>query len=211
MRVPMRPADELVAFEKLIADGKCVADVAAGFGVIEAVVKRRLALARVSPVLLRQLPRRLHAFTLTDDHAKQEAIGAGLQKWNRNASAVRQMLSEDAIPATDPRVRFLGVDAYEAAGGLVRRDMFSDENQGTQILGPAKLTRLVGEKLEALASRAQADGRKWVEVQSNLGHAAIGNLRRLPPQPVPLSAKHEAKLQQLEENASPSKAKSPMM
>ncbi|MGH9436516.1 MAG: ParB/RepB/Spo0J family partition protein [Terriglobia bacterium] len=48
-REPMHPADEFEAFRQLIAHGKCVADVAARFGVTEAVVNRRLALARVSP------------------------------------------------------------------------------------------------------------------------------------------------------------------
>ena len=75
MRVPMHPADEFIAFQKLIADGKCIADVAARFGVSEAVVNRRLALARVSPALLQQYRDGnlnldiLQAFTLTDDHA----------------------------------------------------------------------------------------------------------------------------------------------
>ena len=44
MRVPVHPADEFEAFQRLILNGKSVADVAARFGVTEAVVLRRLAL-----------------------------------------------------------------------------------------------------------------------------------------------------------------------
>ena len=74
MRVPMHPADEFEAFQRLITPGKPVADVAARFGVTEAVVLRRLALARVSPALLAKYRdgemslEILQAFTLTDDH-----------------------------------------------------------------------------------------------------------------------------------------------
>jgi len=51
-RCPMHPADEFESFARLTSAGKSVADVAARFGVTEAVVNRRLALARVSPTLI---------------------------------------------------------------------------------------------------------------------------------------------------------------
>jgi ParB family transcriptional regulator, chromosome partitioning protein len=53
VRVAMHPADEFEAFLKLMEEGKSVSDIAARFGVIETVVNRRLALARLSPSLLR--------------------------------------------------------------------------------------------------------------------------------------------------------------
>jgi ParB family chromosome partitioning protein len=48
----MHPADEFEAFLALIESGRNEADVAARFGVTEAVVKRRLKLARISPVVM---------------------------------------------------------------------------------------------------------------------------------------------------------------
>jgi ParB family transcriptional regulator, chromosome partitioning protein len=51
-REPMHPADEFDAFKALIESGVPVADVAARFGVTEAVVKQRLKLASVSPSLI---------------------------------------------------------------------------------------------------------------------------------------------------------------
>lgn len=47
----MHPADEFEAFRDLVDGGMPEADVAARFGVTEAVVKQRLKLARVSPKL----------------------------------------------------------------------------------------------------------------------------------------------------------------
>ena len=49
---PMHPAAQFIAFKRLCDNGKSIADIAASFGVTEAVVSRRLALARVSPLLL---------------------------------------------------------------------------------------------------------------------------------------------------------------
>ena len=205
MRLPMHPADEFLAFQKLIADGKCVADVAAHFGVSETVVNRRLALARVSPVLLQHYRDQLlslellQAFTLTDDHAAQEAVWEGLQPWQRQPHTIRGMLSRNTIPATDKQVRFVGLAQYEAQGGTLRSDLFADGNEGVQILDPAKLTQLVGEKLQTLADEVKAEGWKWVAIQPDIDPQFTGKLRRLPPQPIPLPAKQEAALQKLSE------------
>lgn len=160
----MHPADEFQAFRELIANGKSVPDVAARFGVSEAVVTRRLALARVSPALLQKYREGemnlelLQAFTLTDDHETQEQIWNELQPWDRSPQTVRRLLSKDDIPARDKRVRFVGLSKYEAEGGLVKRDLFHDGEQGVYILDAAKLTRLVNEKLETLAEEVKADG-----------------------------------------------------
>ena len=203
MRVPMHPADEFVAFQKLIVDGKCVADVAARFGVSEALVNRRLALARVSPALLQQYREGnlnldlLQAFTLTDDHSKQEELWASLPQWERNAQAVRRRLSLDSIPATDKCVRFVGLENYEAAGGALKRDLFAEGDQGIQILNPATLSRLAGEKLQALADQVRAEGWKWVEVPVEGDYQAIARMRRVPAPIAALPAKQEAKLRKL--------------
>jgi len=64
----------------LAKQGKDVADVAARFGTTETVVRKRLALARVSPVLLQQFRdedmsfAQLSAFTVSDDHEKQVTV-----------------------------------------------------------------------------------------------------------------------------------------
>ena len=52
VREQMHPADEFEAFRDLSDKGMPAADVAARFGVTEAVVSKRLKLARVSPVIL---------------------------------------------------------------------------------------------------------------------------------------------------------------
>jgi ParB family chromosome partitioning protein len=40
------------------------------------------------------------------------------------------MLTETAVRASDKRAVFVGVDAYEAAGGIVLRDLFQSDDGG---------------------------------------------------------------------------------
>ncbi len=54
MREEMHPLDQYEAFDVLAKQGKDIADIAARFGTTETVVRKRLALARVSPILLQQ-------------------------------------------------------------------------------------------------------------------------------------------------------------
>ena len=203
-RVPMHPADEFEAFQHLLTAGKSVADIAARFGVTEAVVNRRLALARVSPMLLAKYREGelnlelLQAFTLTDDHEAQEAVWSQLQPWDRREQTIRRMLSSNDIPATDKRVRFVGLPTYEAEGGAVRRDLFADEEQGTYVADTATLTRLVNDKLQGIADAVKAEGWKWVEVQPDLDHQWVSRHKRVYAPKAPLSSELAAEVETLE-------------
>lgn len=188
-REPMHPADELEAFRQLIDRGKCVADVAARFGVTEAVVHRRLALARVSPALLQKYREGemnlelLQAFTLTDDHGTQEQIWNELPSWDRNPHRVRSLLSKGDIPAGDKRVRFVGLSNYEAAGGAVKRDLFHDGEQGVYILPTwsARNSKLSLEKRKRTAGNGQRCSRNSIPRSSANGNASTPRSFPYPP------------------------------
>lgn len=200
VRANMHPADEFEAFQRLLETGKSAADIAARFGVTEAVVLRRLALARVNPTLLQKYRagemnlELLQAFTLTDNQQLQEQVWNQLRSWDREPSQVRAMLSQNEIPADDKRVRFVTLQRYEEEGGTVRRDLFAEEEDGVYIQDAVLLSRLVSEKLALLAADLQEDGWKWVEVQPEQNHQASARMRRLSPEPAPLSPKRQAKL-----------------
>ena len=196
---------EVSAFRALIDAGNSVADVAARFGVSENVVNCRLALARVSPVLWKLYEEEqvtlgvLQAFTLVEDHATQERIWNDLPPWDRDKpNVIRRILLKEEIPATDKRVRFVGLTAYEAAGGIVHRDLFSEGEDGASLADPELLHRLVNEKLQTLATDAKAEGWKWIDVQPQIDHQALGRFRRIEPTPVPLPKKDAAKVAKLE-------------
>jgi ParB family chromosome partitioning protein len=184
VRVAMHPADQFEAWRGLIDGGASVPDIAARFGMAESTVKKRLALARVAPSLLAlyregAMPLEvLQAFTVCDDHALQESVWQGLSGWQRgDASAVRDALTEADIPARDRRVRFVGLDAYEAAGGPVRRDLF-DAQGGGYARDAALLDRLAHRKLDALADEVRAEGWQWVETRIVFGWEERQDFRR---------------------------------
>ena len=80
--------------------------------------------------------------------------------------------------AADKRARFVGIAAYEAAGGTVMRDLFQDDDGGW-LQDPALLDRLVAEKLAAEADTIRAEGWKWVEAAVDFPYGHNFGLRRL--------------------------------
>jgi ParB family chromosome partitioning protein len=178
-REAMHPADEFEAFKALIDEGKGVEDVAARFGVSVLTVQRRLKLSALSPKLLTLYREdginldQLMALTLSDDHAVQERTWFDAQPWDKTPAALRRRLTVGEVEAAgSAMVRFVGIDAYEAAGGVVRRDLFDDE-QSRFLSDPALLERLAVEKLEALAVSVREEGWKWVEARLSVDSHAL--------------------------------------
>jgi ParB family chromosome partitioning protein len=168
LRTAMHPDDQCEAFRMLIEQNNLsIEDVAARFGVTAAVVRQRLKLANVSPKL-RALYRKgemgaehVMALAISDDHARQEEAWANLPDWNREPSQLKRILTHEAVPLTDKLARFVGVDAYVAAGGVVLRDLFDDEDAG-YLPDRDLLTRLATEKMQQAISALQMEGWKWV-------------------------------------------------
>jgi ParB family chromosome partitioning protein len=209
VRVAMHPADQFEAWRGLIDGGASVPDIAARFGTAESTVKKRLALARVAPSLFAlyregAMPLEvLQAFTVSDDHALQESVWQGLSGWQRgDASAVRDALTEADIPPRDRRVRFVGLDAYEAAGGPVRRDLFDAEGGG-YARDAALLDRLAHRKLDALAYEVRAEGWQWVETRMVFGWEERQDFRRgqMTEIALPEAARQEADALEAEREA----------
>lgn len=178
-REAMHPADEFEAFKALIDEGKGVEDVAARFGLSVLTVQRRLKLSALSPKLLALYREdginldQLMALTLSDDHAVQERTWFAAQPWDKTPAALRRRLTVGEVEAAgSARVRFVGIEAYEAAGGVVRRDLFDDE-QSRFLSDPALLERLATEKLETLAGTVREEGWKWVEARLSADSMAL--------------------------------------
>ncbi|EMB4104956.1 ParB/RepB/Spo0J family partition protein [Pseudomonas aeruginosa] len=204
LREQMHPADQFEAFAALVKEGRPVEDIAADFGVTPLVVQRRLKLANVSPRLLADYRggavtlEQLMALTITDDHAAQESAFYGAPEWQRGASALRERLTEREIDATHPLVRFAGLDAYTAAGGGIRRDLFAEGDAGTYLTDAALLETLVRDKLDALAGDVRAEGWAWVEAVPHMSYAerqAFQNAPRQRREPSARGARRIASLQ----------------
>lgn len=195
-RSALHPADQYEVFRYLADEkGYGVEEIAARFGVTAHVVRQRLRLASVSPNLI-QIYRdggltldQLIAFSIVEDHERQEAAFERLAS-NLEPYMIRRVLLEAKVPARDRRARFVGLEAYEAAGGSILRDLFSESQDGF-LEDVALLDRLTKEKLDGIAARlCEQEGWKWTEAHLDFPHAH--GLRRLYPSPVDLSPEDAA-------------------
>lgn len=161
-------------------------------------VKQRLKLASVSPVLLDVYAEdgmtlaQLEAFTVSGDHARQEQVFERLKtSYDKSAYAIRRMLTEGAVRATDKRALFIGIDAYVEAGGTVLRDLFEGDNGGW-LQDVALVDQMVADKLGAESEAIAAEGWKWTEIAPDFAYGHTYGLRRLHGEPVPLTAEEGA-------------------
>lgn len=179
IRADMHPADQYEAWRDLAEGGMSVADIAARFGTEETQVVKLLKLGRVAPELI-DLYRdnvinleELQAFTITDDQEEQVRVWMSLKgapSYRRAAHVIREALTQDEVKTSDKRVKFIGLEAYERAGGTVRRDLFDEDGRGW-VSDIALLNRLVDEKLAATIAEVKAEGWKWVEFRESFSHA----------------------------------------
>ena len=202
-RAPLHPLDQFRAFHDMLTKGMTEEEIAAAFFVPVNVVKQRLRLATVSPTLhdvyaddgmtLEQLM----AFTVSEDHDRQAQVWDAIKDaWSKEPYQIRRMLTETTVRASDKRAVFLGIEAYEAAGGIVMRDLFQADDGGwLQDVG--LLDRLVAEKLKAEAEAIAAEGWKWIEVAVSFPYDAVRGLHEVPGAPIDLSAEEQATIEAL--------------
>jgi ParB family chromosome partitioning protein len=194
VRMPMHPADQFEAFRSLIDHGASAAEIAARFGVQESLVVKRMKLGRVSPVLLAVYRDggmsldHLQAFTVSDDHAAQERVW---EEGVHSPGGIRAALTEGEIPSTDRRVGVVGLDAYEEAGGAVRRDLFDSGNSG-YIQDAALLQTLVQAKLAEAASSVTAEGWQWVDTRESFDWEERRQFRQHNGELIPLPDDQQA-------------------
>jgi ParB family chromosome partitioning protein len=133
----------------------------------------------------------LMAFAITEDHARQEPVFERLSH-NRDASTIRRLLTETHVAATDRRAIFVGAEKYTEVGGMILRDLFT-EDRGGYFDDVALLDMLVVAKLGREADALmEAEGWEWAQVFLDYPHSH--GLRRIYPQAVDLSAEDQAAL-----------------
>jgi ParB family chromosome partitioning protein len=202
-RVGLHPLDQFRAFKILNDTGLSEEDIAARHFVTPAIVKQRLRLASVSPKLhdvyaedgmnLEQLM----AFSVTADQARQEQVWDNVSHSGHDEPyQIRRMLTENTVRASDRRARFVGVDAYEQAGGAVERDLFQHDDGGW-LQDVALLDRLVTAKLTAEAETIAKEGWRWIKVAVDFPFGHATGLRELDGKPADLTAEEQATIDAL--------------
>jgi ParB family chromosome partitioning protein len=198
--------DLIGSFKRLANEGKRIDYIAALFSVSPLTVKRRLKLADVSPKLLALLREddaitldQLAALALVDDHETQERLWFDApNEWQRAPHYLHQAITRAEIDASRSRlVKFVGLEAYEAAGGYVRRDLFSDEQNAGFVADAELLQRLVSERLDAAAEEVRAEGFGWIETRIERDYSELNFFGRLEPVQRPYTDNEQRELDAL--------------
>ncbi len=174
LRQAMHPADEFLAFQQLVTEGKAVEEIAERFGKTVRHIQQRLRLANVRPDLF-ELYReggmnidQLTALAVTDNHELQrQAWETARGNHERTPTHLREFITRESLRGDTPLPRFVGLEAYENAGGRVRSDLFSED---VYLLDRALLDSLALDKLESIAQQLREDGWAWAEARISMGH-----------------------------------------
>ncbi|MEQ5974139.1 ParB/RepB/Spo0J family partition protein [Serratia liquefaciens] len=167
-RSNLTPADQLANFRDMAEDGTPVEQIAAILGYRTAHVRKCLKLTTVAPQLQELLKTdqitldQLGALAATDDHQRQ------CQVWNnarhhesrQTVKALRESVLNNEVAAADSKlVTFVGLDAYKAAGGETREDLFAES---VFLTNPIQLETLAIAKLQDAADEvAKKEGWSW--------------------------------------------------
>ena len=128
-REAMHPADQFEAFRTLAEEkGYGPEEIGARFGVSAHVVRQRLRLGAAAPELMAAYREGtltldlLTAFCVSEDQDRQRQVLEQMGPYT-SVFAIRRAMTEAKVRADDRRVGFVGIEAYEAEGGAVLRDL----------------------------------------------------------------------------------------
>lgn len=212
-REALPPADQFRAFQALKNDGKSIEEIATTFGVPPYTIERRLKLAAIAPRIFEMYENdeatldQLKALALTDDHAKQEQVWDALGEHGRSAYRIRNLITASAVDTKSNVIaKFVGMDDYEAAGGVVVRDLFSDEGDG--FMSDAVLLESVAiEKLKRLTPELDNAGWAWIDYRTSFAYEEKSKYKQAEMKCGPLSEEQQAACAELEALADEKRAR----
>jgi len=188
-KVAMNPADEVEAFHAIVYEGSnppnCsnapainnvptrIANCARRFGRTERYVEQRLRLAALAPDILDALREyritieAARAYASHPDHQvqlavfkKEDARAATQPEWSHRPVSIREQLAGKSYPLDHRLVRYIGLDAYVAAGGKTERDLFMGDEDRELLIDTALVRKLATEKAQQEADE-QAKEAGW--------------------------------------------------
>ena len=202
-RKAMHPMDEFEAFYHLHTLGWDADRIASHYGTTARVIKDRLALGGAAESI-RQSYRDgyisleiVKSYAGCPDTARQERVFRDLfgSPDRTNTHAVHRALYQSAVDSEDDLARFVGLDAYEAAGGSIERDLLSDEVRLTDI---DLLARLRDDAMRKAVDELLGQGWKWAEASDQPIHALRRGMRRIEGTAVEKTEAEKSRLLELE-------------
>ncbi|EJU09225.1 ParB family protein, partial [Sphingomonas sp. LH128] len=178
--------------------------VAKRFGIPRRFVEGRLRLANLAEPIFDALKSgemtldMAKAYASTESHERQLMVwkSYGANSYYTSADTIRRVIANDSMKSSDPIARLVGEEAYVAAGGVVDRDLFSDN--GDRWTNPEIAQTLAAAKMEAEAKRiGEERGLAWIRPVASASTWEVANgLFRVSLPNLPLS---EAQLTRIEE------------
>ncbi|MGD8165348.1 ParB/RepB/Spo0J family partition protein [Pantoea sp. FN0307] len=171
-REDMHPAEQIAGFQALADEGKTPAQIGDLMGYSSRHVQRCLKLTGLDPAILDALAAdnitidQCQALALADTHERQlEVWEQASGYYNASAEIIRKLItSTETAISHSLKFAFIGKDAYLAAGGTIRTDLFSDEDEG--YIDTALVEQLTLEKLQQIAAAVEKEeGFAWAEVR----------------------------------------------
>lgn len=165
----MHPAEQITAFGTLAAQGKTPAQIGDVLGYGSRHVQRMLKLSNLAPSLIEKLAQdelsveQCQALCLEDDQNRQVEVYESVKaSWERApAHLLKSAITDTEMRVDSPKFVFIGREDYEAAGGYVREDLFSQQ-EGEGTADSVLVERLVQEKLDRIAQEIQQqEGWEW--------------------------------------------------
>ena len=191
VRTAMHPADQFEAIAKHIHAGATVPEIAASFSVSKRMVEQWLRLGNAAPDILNAYRtgeiglQCLKAFCVTSDTRRQQAVWENLKAQHIASSALRIRIRVTGgwTPAQAEIARFVGVAAYETAGGNLIHDIFAEKDVGgIWFEDTALLKKLALDKLEATAEELRTKW-SWVESRVHVSKSDTAQFERIYPMP----------------------------
>ncbi len=174
-QMAMHPSEQIAGFRTLAEQGKTPAQIGdlLGFGTRH--VQRMLKLTELAPEILAALAKdeitteHCQALALESDQKRQVQVYDQVKTsyGSTPAHLLKRAITDTEIAVTHARFVFIGREAYEAAGGVVREDLFSaQEGDGT---ANVHRSNALLEKLQRL---------HWLSNNRKAGHGVMVVLTR---------------------------------
>ena len=208
-RLNMTPADECRAFQHFLGENGDIDAVAKRFGVTRRFIEGRLRLASLAEPIFDALAEGKITLDIAKAYASTGSHERQLMVWKTygnssyyNADAIRRVIANEMMRANDPVALLVGVEAYEAAGGAVDRDLFS--NNGDRWTNPEIAQNLAAGIMEAEAKRiGEERGLAWIRpVASDSTWDAARGLHRITLPRLPMTDAEQARADEIEQRIS---------
>lgn len=170
VRLPLHPADQYVAFAKMLDEGMAREEIAARFSLDLKAVGRVLALGKVIPAAL-QMYREgeidVETVRLFASCSEERQLAVWRKAYEENKLSrwqVQRLLSDDTIEAHSSVAKLVG-DAYEAAGGRVEQCLFGND---ARWLDTELALSLAKQKIGELKEQLHTEGWSFVHLEHDL-------------------------------------------